>query len=185
MNQETFRLIFCLLNFIFSLIFCTQGGLYVFDLFDGYSGSIQLLVTFLLEIALIAWVFGIDKLEVLMIERTGERFPMFVKICVKFIIPVFVAAIFIVAWINEFSANAGRVKAGWTPAITWAGRMLMFVPLLLYPIGWFKRIPTDSIDDLILQQYGITFAADGSHTKVAVAAAAGTELEMKGETKQV
>ena len=160
MSQEKFRAIFLFANFLISLMFCIRSGLYVFNEFDNYSCSIQLLLTFLLQLWLVPWYFGLEKLEVLMQERTGEKFPIFIKFCAKFFIPAFVFLIFIITWINEFKYSEDKSK---NLGLYWLLRLMMLLPCILYPIGWFKRIPTDNIYDIIKKDYGITFNADGTH----------------------
>ena len=107
-----------------------------------------------------------DKLAVLLKIRTGETIPKFVVIFIKFVIPCFIFIVFIMSWINEFSQNDGRDSDGWTGGITWAGRLLWIVPILIIFAGYFKPIETEEIYDLIEKQYGIKFAADGSHSQV-------------------
>ena len=119
----------------------------------------------LCELAFIPWIFGLEKLSVLMKIRTGEEMPKFVVFFIKYFIPVFIFIIFVISWINEFSTNEGRVKNGWTPGVTWLGRLIWIVPLLIIAVGWFKRIKTEEIYDLIEKQYGIRFNPDGSYTE--------------------
>ena len=165
-RQEIFRLVFMLINFLMSLIFCIEGGLYVFDLFDGYCGSLQLLTAFLMELTLLPWMFGMGRLSTLMELRTGEKIPGFVTIMIKFFIPAFIFAIWIISWVTEFQQNDSRDKDGWTTGITWAGRLLMFVPMLIIPIGYFKRIDCGNVDDMIAEQYGIKCNRDGTYEKL-------------------
>ena len=154
------------LNFLFSLIFCIQGGQWVFGLFDSYSGSIQLLTCFLMELILLPWVFGMGRLSTLMELRTGEKIPKFVVYMIKFFIPTFIFAIYIISWVTEFQYKESREEQGWTVGITWGARMIMFVPMLLIPIGYFKRIDCTPIDDIIAQQYGIKCERDGTYIKL-------------------
>ena len=137
-RKEISCLIILVFSFIWSLMFVNEGGLYTFDLFDQYAGGIQLFFCVLCELAFIPWIFGIDKLSILMKERTGEEIPKFVKFFIKYIIPIFIFFLFIMSWINEFSADttAGRVKNGWTSGITWLGRLITFVPLIGMIIGF-------------------------------------------------
>jgi len=81
--------------------------------------------------------------------RTGETMPKFVIYFIKFFIPLFIFVIFIITWISEFSENEGRKKNGWTVGITWAGRLIWIVPLLLIVGGYFKRIESEDIYTLI------------------------------------
>jgi SNF family Na+-dependent transporter len=170
-RKEVSCLIVIIFSFLWSLMFVNEGGLYTFLMFDDYSGGIQLLACVLCELAFIPWIFGMDKLSILMEARTGEKMPAFVKIFIKFVIPVFIFAVFILAWISEFSADSAesRAEKGWTVGITWLGRMIWFLPLLFMIAGFFfPQAASGSPDvyDLIEEQYGIRFNKDGSNSKV-------------------
>ena len=116
-----------------------------------------------MELTLIPWVFGMGRLGTLMELRTGEKIPVYVTFCIKYFIPLFIFAIFIISWITEFQYNQDRVDAGWTTGIAWAGRMIMFIPMLIIPIGYFVRIECEDIDSVIAKQYGIKVERDGSY----------------------
>ena len=165
-RREIYRAVFMFLNFLLSLVFCIEGGVYVFGLFDGYSGSIQLLLCFLMELTLLPWVFGMGRINTLMELRTGEKVGTFVTVMIKFFIPAFIFAIFIISWVTEFQYSASKEADGWTTGITWAGRMIMFIPMLIVPIGYFFRIECPNIDDIIAEQYGIKCNRDGSFDKL-------------------
>jgi len=157
MAKEVWCIIVCLFCFIWSLMFCIQGGLYVFNLFDGYSGNIQLLFCLMCELVFIGFLFGLDNLETLMFLRTKERMPKFVKFFFKIIIPIFIFIVYVIGWIAEFQYVPGRVDARWTLGITWAGRLLWIVPMLLIPLGMLSKFnyPCEDIHDLIELQYGV------------------------------
>lgn len=48
--------------FLWSLMFCNQAGLYSFNLFDDYSGHVQLWFAVVVQLYLIPHLFGMDKL---------------------------------------------------------------------------------------------------------------------------
>lgn len=156
--------------FLWSLMFCNQAGLYTFDMFDTYSGHIQLWFCVVLQLIIIPWMFGMDKLQVLLTERTGEKMPMAFVWMVKTFCPFIVFVVFILTFVGDFSSDtaASRLeKNGWTPGITWAGRLMWIIPLVIIGVGACFPIQTENIYDLIEKQYGIKFAEDGTHTKVA------------------
>jgi len=165
-RQEVWCLGFVVFSFFWSFMFIVNGGLYNFDLFDQYSGSIQLLFCVLVELYLIPWHFGLDKLSRLMEERTGEKLPKWTYFFIKFLIPAFIFLLFVLTWIAEFSQNDGREAAGWTAGHAWGGRMIMFIPLLIVALGAWKQCECTSIYDAIKDQYGLEFNADGTITKV-------------------
>jgi SNF family Na+-dependent transporter len=151
MKKEVWCIIVNLFCFIWSLMFCIEGGLYVFDLFDGYSGNIQLLFCLMCELVFIGFLFGLDELEVLMKLRTGEKMPKFVKFFFKIIIPIFIFIIYVLGWVYEFQYKASRDANSWNAGILWAGRLLWIVPMLLIPLGMWKQYDCTNIHDLIHQ----------------------------------
>ena len=147
-------------------MFVSEGGLYNFNLFDQYAGSIQLLFCLLTELFCIPWIFGMHKLSVLMYIRTGQKIPVFIIFAIKTIIPVFILIVFVIGWVNEFDSDhwglkKGRVDAGWTFGHLWAGRLIWIIPLLAIPIGTaflkMTNYEIESIDNLVETQFGIRF----------------------------
>ena len=54
---------------------CAGGGIHLFTLLDWYSGSWSLLVLALLEVGVVGWVFGADRLLALMQDRMQIWIP--------------------------------------------------------------------------------------------------------------
>lgn len=109
------------------------------------------------ELVFIGFLFGLDKLEILMTLRTGEKMPKFVKFFFKVFIPVFIFIIYVIGWIDEFQYKESRDKNSWNDGILWAARLLFIVPMLLIPVGMWKQYPCEDIYELIEEQYGIRF----------------------------
>lgn len=104
MRREYYTACVTVFCFIWSLMFVTRSGFYTFSMFDELSCGVSLLFCLLMELIFIGYLFGIDKLDVLLERRTGERIPKAVKyICMGFI-PVFTSLMIILNLINEFSA---------------------------------------------------------------------------------
>ena len=143
MRYEYYVAIFTFVSFLCSLIFVLESGLYTFALFDTYSCSISLLTCLIVELILIPWVFGIDKLAALLEVRTKEVMPKFVKIFVKFVIPVYIIAIYILSWVKEFQKDSKSEEDNGMPyGFLWLGRLLFILPMLTIVVGYFKRIET-------------------------------------------
>lgn len=51
----------CLALLLLGLPMCMQGGLYIFVLFDEYSGSWSLLILAVLEVVVVGWVYGTER----------------------------------------------------------------------------------------------------------------------------
>ena len=54
---------------------CANGGIHMFTLMDWYSGSWSLLVLALLEVVIVAWLFGADRMLGLMQSQMDIWIP--------------------------------------------------------------------------------------------------------------
>lgn len=162
MSYEAFTALFLTFSFLCSCIFVLESGLYTFALFDTYSCYISLFTCILIELALIPWVFGIDKLSTLLEARTGEVIPKFVRIFVKYLIPIYIFAIYIMAWVREFQKDAQSDEDNGMPyGFLWLGRLIMFAPMIAILVGLLVKFETPDIHTLIEKQYGMSFNSDG------------------------
>ena len=90
-------------------IFCLRSGLNWVDIFDGYSGTLPLLVIALFEVMVAAYVYKIENLERDVIQACGfeERSSLqpFWNACWRFISPALLAGIlaFAVVCISYYS----------------------------------------------------------------------------------
>jgi len=68
----------CMVLLLLGLPMCLQGGFYIFVLLDEYSGSWSLLVLAVLEVVLVSWVYGTDRLT-MDIYSMGIRSSRFIS----------------------------------------------------------------------------------------------------------
>jgi len=125
-------------------------------MFDELSCGVSLLFCLLMELIFIGYMFGIDKLDILLEMQTGERIPKIVKwICMTFI-PVFTSLMIVLNLIGEFSAEKAAAR-NWDWWVTTLGRMLFIIPMCIgLFLGSIKKYPAQvSIYVLIEKQYGI------------------------------
>lgn len=179
-RKEFFCGILIAFNFLFSLQFVTRGGFYNFILFDNYSVAIGLLFCLMFECIFFVYYLGIDRLEILMYERTGETVWKPVKWLARYFVPVFTLLMIIFGIYSEIKTMAteqipksegGGGKTPGEAAIEYVGRMIYVVPVLAIPAAYFVKDKINSPDvfDLIEEQYGIRFHNksfnDTSYTK--------------------
>lgn len=169
MRKEAFCLIVCGTCFICSLMFVTDSGYYVFNMFDSYACGVSLYFCLIMECIVIGWIFGIEKLNIIAQRTTGESIPKVVMFLVKFFIPLLTFINIILYFIGEFSAKKAKSRldnSGWTVGITWVGRLLWIIPISSAFIGLCKQVPMDNVYDLVEKQHGIRFNAEkiGDHT---------------------
>lgn len=166
MKKEVFCVIICFSCFISSLMFVTDAGYYIFNMFDAYACGVSLYFCLIMECIVIGWIFGIEKLSILAHRTTGEDIPKVVILLIKFFIPALTTLNIILYFIGEFSAEKAKAR-NWGGPITWLGRLLWIVPIASAFIGFCKPdVGHANVYDLIEKQHGIRFsnAKIGDHT---------------------
>ena len=158
MRREYYCAILTVFCFICSLTFTNSAGFYTFGLFDTFACGVSLLFCLLMELIFFGWVFGIDKLSILLEERTGEVIPIFVRWVIKVFIPLFTTLMIILNLVSEFSAAKAKAR-NWEWWVTTLGRLLFIIPIGIGLFAGFirKYSGTKSIYILIEEQYGIKF----------------------------
>ncbi|ROL50721.1 Sodium- and chloride-dependent GABA transporter 2 [Anabarilius grahami] len=96
-HRRKFLLLFiCAASFLFGLLMVTEGGLYVFQLFDYYACSGMTLLTFaILQSICVGWVYGADRLYDSIEDMIGYRPWPFMKCCWKYLTPAICTGTFI------------------------------------------------------------------------------------------
>jgi SNF family Na+-dependent transporter len=135
LRKEVFVLIITLLYFSLGLIFVTNNGYWNFTLFNNYAAGLSLVYVLVVETSMIAYYFGLDKLEVLIYKRTGERLPTFFKICIKYVSIPLIGLTFFIGLYNEFFEGGEDVR--WTQVVA---RSLIFIPIAASFLGFFIKI---------------------------------------------
>ncbi|RUS80131.1 hypothetical protein EGW08_012130 [Elysia chlorotica] len=80
-------------GYLCGLSFCTQGGMYVVQLFDNYAATYSLLATGLTECVALAWVYGCDRFLSDIETMLGKRPHKIWSISWRFVAPT---ALFII-----------------------------------------------------------------------------------------
>ncbi|XP_037091264.1 sodium- and chloride-dependent GABA transporter 2-like [Pollicipes pollicipes] len=128
-----------ILGFLLSISMCANGGIHLFTLMDWYSGSWSLMVLALLEVLVVAWAFGADRVLTLMEVEMGIRIPRLLRwywyIMWKYITPVVVVGILafsVVQYQPAYygSGEAKQVYPVWVNALGW---LMSVAPIILVP----------------------------------------------------
>uniref|UniRef100_A0A6Q2YDB4 Uncharacterized protein n=1 Tax=Esox lucius TaxID=8010 RepID=A0A6Q2YDB4_ESOLU len=82
--------------FFIGLVMVTEGGLYIFQLFDYYTCSGMTLLLFAtLQSVCISWVYGADRMYENIEDMIGYQPLPLIKYCLKYVTPVICTATFI------------------------------------------------------------------------------------------
>ncbi|XP_061163853.1 sodium- and chloride-dependent taurine transporter-like isoform X2 [Saccostrea echinata] len=141
-RREIFTLIICIICFLIGLSMVTEGGMYVFQLFDYYSASRIVLVVAFFECIVVAYIYGINRYYDNLEMMFGFRISFVMKYAWLFVTPVFTLTIFIMGAISyseltykrktvEYQYPSWAISVGWT---------LAMVSVVWIPIIFIKRV---------------------------------------------
>uniref|UniRef100_H3AQG6 Solute carrier family 6 member 8 n=1 Tax=Latimeria chalumnae TaxID=7897 RepID=H3AQG6_LATCH len=135
-QREVAMAITCAVSFLISLSMVTQGGVYVFTLFDNYAASgMTLLWQTFWQCVVVGWVYGADRLLDDFAHMIGYRpflFPL-IKWCWLVISPCVCMCIFFFHLVNyeRLSYNKVYTFPWWGEAIGWC---LSLASMLCIPV---------------------------------------------------
>ncbi|KAA0714341.1 Sodium- and chloride-dependent creatine transporter 1 [Triplophysa tibetana] len=159
-QREIAVAICCLLCFIIDLSMVTQGGMYVFQLFDYYSASgMTLLWQAFWECVVVAWVYGADRFMDDIARMIGYRPLPWIKWCWSFITPCVCMGIFIFHLLNykPLTYNNVYVYPWWGEVIGWClalSSMLCIPVSLVYKLAGAKGTFRERWDHLTKPVWG-------------------------------
>ncbi|XP_035241072.1 sodium- and chloride-dependent GABA transporter 2-like isoform X1 [Anguilla anguilla] len=134
-RREIFLLLFCLTSFILQLVMVTEGGMYVFQLFDYYAinGACVLFLS-VFKVLVIGWLFGAERMVDVIEDMTGERPCLIFKLCWLYFTPLVTLGsfIFYVVDYQPLTFNRWYVYPDWAYVLGW---LLALSSVVLVP-GW-------------------------------------------------
>nr|XP_056704802.1 sodium- and chloride-dependent creatine transporter 1 isoform X1 [Euleptes europaea] len=133
-QREVIVAVSCAVCFFIELSMVTEGGMYVFQLFDYYSASgTTLLWQAFWECVAIAWVYGADRFMDDIACMIGYRPSPWMKWCWMFLTPLICLGIFLfnIAYYKPLIYNNSYIYPWWGEAIGWGFALssMLCVPL--------------------------------------------------------
>lgn len=139
-RRLSFSALMSLLFFLVGLSMVTQGGMYVFQIFDYYaaSGMTLLWMTFW-QCVTVAWIFGANRYHNMLEDMLGFRPPEVIKYVWLFVTPAATMGIFIftLATHTTLKYNRTYIYPWWGTMIGW---MLALASMLCIPAGIVYKI---------------------------------------------
>lgn len=129
----------CLLSFFCGLSMVTNGGMYVFQLFDYYSGSRIILLVAFFEIITISYIYGVNRFYDNIEMMTGTRLGPYMKYSWLITAPIFCLVMFIMVIANysDLTYNRTYLYPRWAIGIGWA---LACSSIIMIPIVMIVKI---------------------------------------------
>lgn len=136
-RRELFILAVSVVSYMVGLIMITEGGMYVFQLFDYYAASgMCLLFVSIFETICIAWVYGADRFYDNIEDMIGYRPGPFIKYCWLFFTPATCFGTFAFSLIKytPLKYNNEYVYPWWGYGIGWLLALSSMVCIPLWAI---------------------------------------------------
>jgi len=134
----------CFTGFILGLPLCCPGGSYLLDLLDYYAASWPYLFIGLMELIIIAYIYGYSNYIDDLYEMTGNNIlyklkkPLSVFYCG--LSPLVITIIFIFSWVNYEPLKKGDYTyPAWANGIGWIIAMLGILPVPFTAIYVFAK----------------------------------------------
>ncbi|XP_077579503.1 sodium- and chloride-dependent GABA transporter 2-like [Stigmatopora nigra] len=125
-RRERFLLLYCLMCFLLQLVMMTEGGMYIFQIFDYYAcNGACVLFLCVFESLAAGWIFGAERLFGIIADMTGERANPFFKVCWLYLTPLVSLGSVIYSLIEYTPLTFNR----WYVYPTWA-----------YVMGWIMAL---------------------------------------------
>ncbi|KFP48308.1 Sodium- and chloride-dependent GABA transporter 2, partial [Cathartes aura] len=143
-RRETLILLVSILSYLVGLLMLTEGGMYVFQLFDYYAASgMCLLFVAIFETLCIAWVYGAERFYNNIEDMIGYRPWPIIKYCWLFITPAVCMATFLFSLIKytPLTYNKKYVYPWWGDTLGWllALSSMVCIPLwIIYKLSTIK-----------------------------------------------
>ncbi|KAL5020081.1 hypothetical protein ScPMuIL_002973 [Solemya velum] len=138
-NRQSYLLVgisvFC---YLIGLSFCTEGGMYVLQLFDNYAATYSLLVIGLVECLALAWVYGADNFLTDIECMLGKKPHCIWKLSWCFIAPLALLVILIFTFTNFKPTQYGSyLFPAWAD---WIGLGITLISILAIPFTAIVKI---------------------------------------------
>ncbi|XP_045931467.1 sodium- and chloride-dependent GABA transporter 2-like isoform X2 [Micropterus dolomieu] len=140
-RRKLLLLAVCVVSFFIGLVMVTEGGLYIFQLFDYYACSGMTLLLFATgQSVCIGWIYGADRFYENIDGMIGYRpFPL-IKYCLKYLTPVICMGTFVFSLVKytPLKFNNTTEYPWWGYALGWwftLSSTLMIPLVMLYKVS--------------------------------------------------
>ncbi|XP_054745125.1 sodium- and chloride-dependent glycine transporter 1 [Anastrepha obliqua] len=129
-----------IIMFLMSIIMVTRGGMFILQLLDWYSASISVILICLLEVVMVAWIYGVDNFMDDIYFMIGKRPEIGWKICWVYITPTILIGMFFTTIIfNRDITYNGIIYPRWAIALGWLSCCVSIACIPVYMIYALMR----------------------------------------------
>ena len=142
-HKFIFRVVISGVPFLTSLATVTYGGSFVVQWLDAFSVNPSVLVIVLIEIIVIAWIYGINRFSENVKEMNNKKPFLFFKISLKVVTPICLILIVLFSMIQFKTLQIGSYRyPEWSSVLGWAINVISLLPIPIYIFYYFvlKRV---------------------------------------------
>ncbi|KAF2894050.1 hypothetical protein ILUMI_12120, partial [Ignelater luminosus] len=133
----------CFIMFLGSILFVTNGGMYLLQLFDWYAASISVILICLVEVFIVGWTYGTDNFVRDLEFMTQEKVHWWWPLCWKFVTPIILTFIFMTSIaFNTTITYHGFLYPDWSIVLGWSScaASMLCIPLYMgYKLLYFEE----------------------------------------------
>lgn len=110
-----------------SMIYATGGGLYILDIVDAFINNYNIVISGLIEIILIAWVYKLKDFKDLINKVSEFKIGIWWDFCLKFLTPIFLAVMLGLKLANDFKVPYGDYPKAALIGLGWSMPIIAFI----------------------------------------------------------
>ncbi|XP_076338086.1 sodium- and chloride-dependent GABA transporter 2-like isoform X3 [Tachypleus tridentatus] len=142
-RRELFTATYCFAAFLVGLCMVTEGGMYVFQIFDYYSASGMTLLWFcFFECFVISWIYGVNRFYGNIRDMLGFSIGPWLQWCWCFFTPLMTSGIFLFSLITytPLTYNRSYHYPLWAIATGWILALSSMLCIPLYSLYKFNTV---------------------------------------------
>ena len=126
-NRKKVADIVILIQGLISMVYATGSGLNILDIVDAFLNNYNIVVSGLIEIVLVAWVYKLGDFKELINKVSEFRVGLWWDFCLKFLTPIFLAIMLALKLINDFQKPYGNYPQAALIILGWSMPVLAFI----------------------------------------------------------
>ena len=126
-NRKKVAVIVILVQGLISMVYATGSGLNILDIVDAFLNNYNIVVSGLIEIVLVAWVYKLGDFKELINKVSEFRVGLWWDFCLKFLTPIFLAIMLALKLINDFQKPYGNYPQAALIILGWSMPVLAFI----------------------------------------------------------
>uniref|UniRef100_A0A1I8J3Z8 Transporter n=1 Tax=Macrostomum lignano TaxID=282301 RepID=A0A1I8J3Z8_9PLAT len=93
--RQAFSAVVVYAAFLVSILLCTPGGMYLWNLFNNFSAGLSIIFVAFTQAFVVSWIYGLDQFCQDVKTNLGFAPGIYWRLCWKFIAPVFILVIIV------------------------------------------------------------------------------------------